>query len=258
MMPQIVTTETDWNTRRYAGYLDAARVFSKHENIALQLSGGKDSVCALYYLSNYVDRFTVYWMNTGDALPETIEIINRCKAICPNFVEVTSDVKTWRDEFGTPSDLTPTSSTPIGRALGFGAFKVSDRFSCCFTNIMKPMHDRMIEDGVTCIIRGQKRCDSPKQVYHNGEFGDGFEFFYPLENWTHQEVLDYLKERGAPIHPCYKNGVTGVDCAHCTAWWNESHFGFIKERHPEVHKDVMAKLRKIRTAVRKHLRHLPR
>lgn len=231
-------------------------VFGRHRKVALQFSGGKDSMACLYLLRPWLDQITVYWVNTGDALPETVEAIEKCRAFIPHFQEVRSDSLAWRAEHGIPSDLVPTFSTPMGRLFGFSDIKVADRFACCTANVMLPMYERMKADGVTCIIRGQKACDSAKVPLRSGDTADGFEFFYPLEQWTHQQVLDYLKGQDAPLHPCYEIGPTGVDCAHCTAWWDESHFDFIRLRHPDLHAEVMQDVRKVARLVGVHARHL--
>lgn len=231
-------------------------VLARHERVALQFSGGKDSMACLYLLRSWLDRITVYWVNTGDALPETVAAIKRCRAFIPHFEEVRSDVKAWRGENGMPSDLVPTFATPMGRLFGMSELKVVDRFTCCTANVMLPMFARMKADGVTCIIRGQKLADAARVPLRSGDVSDGFEFFYPLELWSDNEVIAYLKAQGAPLHPCYESGTVGVDCAHCTAWWDESHFEFIRKHHPDLHATVMRDVRLISKAVAVHARHL--
>lgn len=231
-------------------------VLARHPRVALQFSGGKDSMACLYLLRPWLDQIRVYWANTGDALPETVEAIERCRAFIPRFAEVRTDVKTWRGEHGMPSDLVPTFSTPFGRLFGMSEVKVVDRFTCCSANVMWPMFEHMKTDGVTCIIRGQKLADTARVPLRSGDIADGFEFFYPIERWSNAEVLEYLKAQDAPVHPCYEIGDVGVDCAHCTAWWDESHFEFIRRRHPELHAEVMRDVRALSKAIAVHVRHL--
>lgn len=231
-------------------------VLGRHRKVALQFSGGKDSMACLYLLRPWLDWITVYWVNTGDALPETVEAIERCRAFIPHFEEIRSDALAWRAEHGMPSDLVPTFATPMGRLFGMSEAKVVDRFTCCTANVMLPMFERMKADGVTCIIRGQKLADAAKVPLRSGDVSDGFEFFYPIERWSHQDVLDYLRAQDAPLHACYELGSVGVDCAHCTAWWDESHFEFIRLRHPELHAEVMRDVSQIRKLVAVHARHL--
>ena len=44
----------------------------RHDKIALQFSGGKDSLAVLYLCKEWWNKITVVWLNTGSAFPETI------------------------------------------------------------------------------------------------------------------------------------------------------------------------------------------
>jgi 3'-phosphoadenosine 5'-phosphosulfate sulfotransferase (PAPS reductase)/FAD synthetase len=234
-------------------------VFARHEKVALSYSGGKDSTACLYLLEPYWDRVVVYWLNTGDTLPETQDLMDQVRAKVANFVEVRTDVLGWRKVHGMPSDLVPTNNGTLGRMLGFGETKIVDRFRCCQENIMEPLYARLLADGVSCLIRGQKNCDMPDVPHRSGEISpEGVELFYPLDEWSHDDVMRYLQERGALVHPCYANGNTvGVDCAHCTGWWHESHFDFLKARHPVIWAEVRDDLTKLKGAIEAHLAHFP-
>ena len=213
-------------------------------------------MACLFLLKPYLHKITVYWVNAGDEFQETKKIIDHCKAFIPHFIEIKSDSQGWRDIHGVPSDLVPTYSSEIGRMLGFGSMKVSDRFSCCFNNLMLPMHQRMKSDGITCIIRGQKLVDMPTVPLKSGDSIDGFEFYYPIEEWTNEDVFSYLKEVKAPIHPCYEFGEHGANCTTCTAWWNESQHQFRKAIHPDIHAKVMPVMAKLRQAIAPHINNL--
>lgn len=231
-------------------------LLSRHSKVAFHFSGGKDSMACLYLLRDYLPRITVYWVNSGDEFQETIDIVAKCREFIPNFVEINSDSAGWRESFGVPSDLVPTSSSPLGLLMGFGDMKISDRFSCCFSNLMRPMYDRMKADGVTAIIRGQKLVDMRKVPLKSGESIDGFEFCYPVENWTHEEVFSYLRSVDAPIHPCYEFGEYGANCSTCTAWWNESQHKYRQAKHPEIHQKIVPVMVRLSDAINGHIKHL--
>lgn len=227
-------------------------IFNRHQRVALQFSGGKDSMACLYLLRPYLDRITVYWVNAGDEFPETVAVIERCKSFIPNFVEVSSDSVAWREKHGVVSDLVPTDATPLAKIGGFGSMLVSDRFACCFSNLMKPMYERMQADRITCVIRGQKLCDMPRVPFRSGDSQDGVEFFYPIEGWSNDDVFAYLRSVDAPIHPCYDFGSYGANCSTCTAWWNESQHEFRRVRHPEIHSKVLPVMAQLRGAIQSH------
>lgn len=185
----------------------------------LELSGGKDSVACLYLLKAQLAGITVVWLDTGDAYPETLRVIEECRKICPNFKVIKSDVVAWVARNGYPSDVLPAN----GRLVRLDTpLRLSDKYACCASNIMNPMHEAVMAMRPTEIIRGQKNADSYKGPLRSGQVVDGITFTYPLENWTDAEVLEFLEDVGAPVHSCYNYGDHGVDCMHCTAWWDHS------------------------------------
>jgi 3'-phosphoadenosine 5'-phosphosulfate sulfotransferase (PAPS reductase)/FAD synthetase len=225
---------------------------ARHEKVALQFSGGKDSMATLFLVKPWLERITVYWLNTGDPMPETLAAINECRKFIPHFVEVKTDVAAWRERYGDPSDLVPTYGSPLGLLMGFGKVAVSDRFSCCWSNVMLPMAERMKADGVTLLIRGTKAADMPRLPMKTGDVATASSLFLPMQMATDEEILDFLKEAGAPVHACYEDGNQGVDCMHCTAWWNEGHFRFLKKRHPDTFVQVITKVGNIARAIDTH------
>ncbi len=53
--------------------LAAARAMMEgHERIALECSGGRDSLALVHLLRPELDRITVFWLNTGAAIPQTV------------------------------------------------------------------------------------------------------------------------------------------------------------------------------------------
>lgn len=103
---------------------------ARHDRIALQLSGGRDSIACLYLMRPWLDRITVYWLNTGAAFPETLAVIEQMRAWVPHFVEIDGDQPGHVARHGIPSDLVPSSHTPIGLlATGKRAGAIQDRKS---------------------------------------------------------------------------------------------------------------------------------
>lgn len=212
--------------------------------VALELSGGKDSVACLYLLRDRLDDVTVYWLNTGDNYPETLAVIASCRSIIPHFVEVRSDVSAWRNRHGLPSDVVPMTGGHVHLPLADGELRFVDSYTCCAHNIMNPLHARVVADGNTTIIRGQRDSDEHKSPLRDGDVLDGIKFEFPIQDWSDDEVLTYLKKVAAPIHPAYATGKHGADCQRCTGWWKHSNPELLA-KHPstlqyitEVHKVV--------------------
>lgn len=225
----------------------------RHERIALQLSGGKDSLACLYLLRPYLDRITVYWLNTGRAFPETVQTINAVREFIPNFVEITSDVDTVHRQFGIPSDIVPASGTGIGQMVGHDAPLIQDRYSCCFATIMRPMFERMVADGITLVIRGQRNDDELKPAVRSGMSEFGIEYLFPIEDWTAKQVLDFLNTKMAPIPRFYEMLDEAPDCMTCSAWWEKGAAKYLKRYHHPAYLDLQGRLDAINRAVSEHI-----
>lgn len=228
----------------------------KGRQAALQFSGGKDSLACLYMLRPFLRQITVYYLNTGDTLPETDAVVAEVRGWIPNFVEIQSDVRAWRAENGMPSDLVPAHSHYIGRLYGMSDVKISNRFDCCLNNLMLPLHRRVQEDGVDLLIRGTKLSDTGQLPFEGWQ--DGIEQWLPLRDFTHDEVFALLQDVGAPLSPVYEfaTGISAPECLGCTAWWDDHKGEYLKARHPAAHTDYIASLREIEHTITTHLAHL--
>jgi len=223
-------------------------------NVALHFSGGKDSLACLYLLEPWLTHHVrVYWVNTGDACPETEEVVRRVQALLPSFVEVRSDVQEWRRANGTPSDLVPANSHTLGLLYGMGVTKLSSRFDCCWNNIMAPMHQRMLGDNIDVVVRGTKRADTGT-VPHEG-WAEDYYVMLPIREWSHRDVFAYLEKVGAPNNPIYKHfkSISAPECIGCTAWWDDGKAAYLAELHPERLGEYRMNLRNIKAALKKHL-----
>lgn len=224
----------------------------RHERIALQLSGGKDSLATLFALKEHWGKLTVYWTNTGDPVPEVRAVVEKIKAVVPNFVEIAGRVLEQTEAYGLPSDLVPTTSTPFGLSAYGGGTKLQDRFQCCYNSLMLPMQERMAQDGITLIIRGQKSADVMKSPLRSGALENGIELLFPLEHWTDEQVFAWLEEH-AFVPEYYQELAASPDCLTCSAYWSEGRAAWLKSKHPEAHSVYQGKLDVIREAVMPHI-----
>lgn len=222
--------------------------FDRHKRIAFEFSGGKDSLAALWLLRGQWDRMHVYWLNAGDAFPETLAVVEWVKTQVPNWTEVRSDVHKVIEEFGLPSDIVPCNSTALGRIIdGDHNPLIQQRYDCCGRTVMKPLHDRVLADGNTGIIRGQKACD--KGVPVKGGTVDGVEIFNPLVNWNDEQVFEYLRANELPVNPVYATMKTTPECMTCSAWWDDGRAAYMKEKHPDAYAKYQSRLEQIRVVI---------
>lgn len=225
-------------------------LFYRNANVALQVSGGKDSVAVLFLLRAWWDRLTVYWLNPGNAFPETVKYMEWIKTTVPNFKEVAGRQQEVIAQDGWPSDVLPQAYTTDGNfVFGKTTFKVQTRLSCCFRSLMLPMHEAMIANGVTCIIRGKRSEEADKSPTRTGTVIDGIELCYPIWDWSEVDVFQYLKDNGIPLPEYYEFASHSLDCMDCSAWWGEGLSRFLEARHPEQHKEYVRRVTLIKQAI---------
>lgn len=225
---------------------------SRHRRAALQFSGGKDSLALVYLLRPFWDRLTLYHVDAGDLLPEVREIIDQVAAAVPDFRRINPDTERWSGVYGLPSDLVPSSSSPVGMAIGSSSQRIVGRWDCCAANIMEPMHKRMLQDGVTLAIRGTKRADFARLPAASGDISMGYELWLPIQEWSHDDVFAYLRSVGAPICRVYEHKVNAPECATCPAWWSEGRAEYLKKHHPALYATYQAKLARVAREVTPH------
>jgi phosphoadenosine phosphosulfate reductase len=136
--------------------------------------------------------------------------------------------------------------------MGMGRRPLVDRYTCCYANLMLPMHERMLADGVTLAIRGTKRADLPRLPAVSGDVSLGYELWLPLENWSHAEVFEYLRSVDAPICRVYEHQVNAPECSTCTAWWSEGRAAYLSRFHPDRFDKYQARLALVAAEVAPH------
>lgn len=224
---------------------------------ALQFSGGKDSLACLYMLRPFVERgLPVYWTHTGDTIPETQAVVEQVRGWVPDFRVIEADVLGWKAAHGLPSDVTTAQSSWMGRQYGMSETALVGRFECCWHNLMRPMHERMLADGVELVIRGTKLADAG-QVPANGAT-EHYAVLLPLLDWSHSEVFAYLNAVGAPRSPVYDRfkSISAPECLHCSAWWDDGKAAYLKARHPDKVGQYAVNLQTIRAELARRVQEL--
>lgn len=228
---------------------------------ALQFGGGKDSLACLYLLREEWDSILVTWMNTGAAFPETIEQMRGIAKMVPHFMEVRADVLSDHEIRGWPVDVLPISHSEFGRmSSGEREPKLRAWSDCCSANFWFPLHEAMVERGIKKIIRGQRLSEKYKSPIRSGHVVDGIIYEFPLENWTEQQVFDFLKRNGVEIPAYYSELESSLDCWSCTAYLDvkDRQIDYLRKNHPEKYKIVRQRLAKIAEATEDALSPLAR
>ncbi len=226
-------------------------IFSQHERVALQFSGGRDSLALLLAMRPYWERLTVYYTNSGDPYPETMGLVDAVKHAVPRFFEIEGRVTQVHADFGLPSDvLQPGVGYHFARQDIDGYVPLIDRHLCCTKSIMEPMHERMHADEITLLLRGQRSEDSTKSHVKSGDVIDGIQIVFPINDWTTAQVDAFIAGCGVPLPPFYANGLTSApDCMRCTAWLEHGAHKYLSKVHPAVAVEVNERLAKIKVVV---------
>ncbi len=171
--------------------------------LAVSFSGGKDSLAVLLLAMESGIDFSVFFLNTGIELPETIEYVDE--------VEKAYGIKIDRIDAGNAFFDSLEHFGPPGR----------DYRWCCKACKLGPTTRYILEKypkGLLTLI-GQRRYESFERmrkgsVWRN-EWIPNQLSASPIQNWTSFEVWLYILWKKAPINIWYKRGLTRIGCYLC-------------------------------------------
>ncbi len=223
--------------------------------LGLAFSGGKDSLACLLLHKHKLEEITVFFVNTGKMYPETRKIVDYAKSISPNFIEVIVDRQGQNDCCGIPADVVPINWTLHGQALTCKKdVTIQSYAQCCYENIAQPLHNAVKYYEMTHLIRGQRKDENYRSTANNGDCYDGITYLHPIEDWTAEEVIEYIaRHMKLPEH--YYLGHTSLDCFDCTAYQKDTKdVSLYREKnHPELHKQFLARKEQLDSAIREAL-----
>lgn len=216
-----------------AHLFDLSPFLERHAKVALQFSGGKDSLAILYLLRAWWDRLTVYWVNAGDPPDELLELMRRVANEVPHFVEVRGQRWEVIQHYGWPANVVPAGHDRVAHETFVKANlpMLQDRLSCCMRSMMAPMHERMLVDGVTLVIRGQRSAEAlAARMPAEGEY----EVLFPIESWSDADVFNFLAGLGVRLPGWYEVSAHGMDCLTCSAWHAREHLPYLETTSPHA------------------------
>jgi 3'-phosphoadenosine 5'-phosphosulfate sulfotransferase (PAPS reductase)/FAD synthetase len=205
--------------------------------IALHFSGGKDSLACLYLNRHRLHEIVVMWVDSGKNFPCVLETIWRAKAMCQHWVTVSSDQDANIQEHGWPSDVVPIDSTRVGEMfVKRRGTTLQSYLGCCAENIWIPLWRKTKELGCTEVIRGQRADEGHTAPVTDGMVVDGAVIRLPLEHWTADEVLAYLRDQMGELPEHLLLSHSSMDCHDCTAYWPAlaDRRAFVEKHYPEM------------------------
>jgi phosphoadenosine phosphosulfate reductase len=213
---------------------------------ALQFSGGKDSLACLHLLEPVWDQLIVLWGNPGDEFPELAEEVRKIPC---QLIEVRGNAFEDASQ-AYPVDILPLRCTIVGRAIQpeSGTIALQSKFECCTKNFWWPMAQKVKELGITLLIRGQRRSEFLRApILPGSKDVSGAEIWLPINDWTQEDVVNYLKGKGIDLPKYYAYMSAGPKCMHCTAWLadQKGKLPYLHRYHPKVAVEYKRRMRLI-------------
>lgn len=222
-------------------------LFSRHDKVALLLSGGKDSLSCFYLCEPWWNQLTLVWVDTGRNLPEVEAIILECAKHAARIVRLTSDQHSFVAAHGHPSDIVVSDSTATGQLISKQPMdqgpRVCDKWECCKANIWDPIARWMATTDCTAVIKGQKACDGYIGPSYElpGVKADGtpLEMCLPIFNWTDDDCRKFLKGKSNPELLALAH--SSFDCWDCTGYWRglPGRLEYLSNHHPDKARHVI-------------------
>lgn len=226
--------------------------------IAIQFSGGKDSLAVLYRCRPMLPEATVYFGDTGIVYPHMREFVHEtCRKLGANLKVVNPpvDILEFHHTNGLPSDIVPVESSLEMRLCSKhpSPTKLQSSLSCCRKMLWKPIYNAMLEDGVKTVFRGSKASDDHVGVPDGFVDENGITYKSPLWDWTDDDVFSYLKAEGAELPDHYATVNNSFDCILCSAFLNHKgsadRLEYTKRRYPEYWPELSYRLKAVRQEI---------
>jgi phosphoadenosine phosphosulfate reductase len=174
----------------------------------------------------------------------------------PNFIEVNSNQPRSIEERGYPTDVLPVDYSVDGQLYSDEKpLKLRNYMECCKENLWAPAAMAIKHYGFTGVIRGQRADEAHGSPIKSGHVEDGVEYLFPLEDWSHKQVVDFLTEQGVNTFGRLNLGHSSLDCWNCTAYCNQNkaRMDYIRAEYPEQHAHVIQVMKQINYAVNQQM-----
>lgn len=218
--------------------------------IGIAFSGGKDSWACLHLYREQLNDITVLWVNTGKNYPEALESVNLAKTMCKTFIEIKSDREAQNAAYGLPSDIIPFSYTEFGQHItGKTDLTIQSYFGCCYDNVTAALMAKVKELGITTLISGKRNDEGHVSSNKNGDVVNGLTHLHPIEDWTSNQVTEYLFNNMAlPEHFAFKH--SSLDCYDCSAYVKDTQ-DILRwsKKHPELHAKRVFRINQVKTVL---------
>jgi phosphoadenosine phosphosulfate reductase len=178
-------------------------------DLALSCSFGAPEGLALLDMMHAIDPASrVFVLDTGRMHQATFDLIDRVRDRYGKEVEVV---------FPRAADV-----EAMVRSRGLNLFyeSVESRQRCCRVRKVEPMNRYLAEEGLAAWVSGLRRDQNvtrgatPKVELDSAH--GGIVKLNPIADWSREQVMAYVEERGVPINRLHHEGYPSVGCAPCS------------------------------------------
>jgi phosphoadenylyl-sulfate reductase (thioredoxin) len=211
--------------RRTYKFKQAVRIVKKanaffSENLAIAMSGGKDSLVALHLALKINPEIPVVFNNTTVEFPETIDFVYKL-------------AKEWNfDLYVTKPEIN------FFKAVKARGWATHDNRWCCAPYKDEPALKFLSEKGIMAEITGTTRTESIYRrsltPFRISTKNPGFMRVNPIYDWNQWEVWAYIRENELPYNPLYDMGYRRIGC-WCCPLNGPTHYRRLRKTHPKLY-----------------------
>ncbi len=195
--------------------------YEKFNNLAIVVSGGKDSTALLDVLMKTIKEngYEQPWVLLSDPIP---------------FPENEEFCKKLVDHYGLKKALfyrqfSDKYREHVIKEIGGIA---RDKQFCCYWLKVVPLNDFLREyniDGLFVAIRWDEHPERAKEKYFSPREDPPHTRIHPILHWSWANVWEYIKANNVPVNPLYFKGYTSLGCRPCTVPVKQDGFKDIDE-----------------------------
>lgn len=167
--------------------------------VAVISSFGAEAACLLSLVASKDPATPVVFLDTRKHFPETLTYVDDLM----DQLGLTTLVRT------RPSPLRLQADDPDGK------LHTRDSDQCCYLRKTLPMVG--VLRNYDCVLTGRKRFQTSDRAKMDVvEVQETWLRVNPLADWTREQVLEYLEDRGILGHPLVRQGYASIGCEPCT------------------------------------------
>jgi len=202
------------------------------ERLALQASMQKTSCVLMHMISQLAPSMVVLFVDTGAHFPETLALRDEYARRYGLRIESHAPKLSFEEQFAQ-----------YGRHL----YLFDDEFDppgyreCCRLRKEEPFLEA-VRGRFDCVVGGLMRAEGGArrsiEILSPDPRFDGYKL-YPLANWSHEKIQQYIQAHELPVHPLYEQGYLSIGCTFCTTPVRPGEppragrWRHIREAHPE-------------------------